>query len=139
MTDRLEFEYVVAQWYAPDDDPRPFVPVRLSYLDRSIEAWALVDSGADMNVMPYEIGTDLGLSWEGSAHEFELQGLVDRFPARAVAVDLEIESWPSLKMAFAWSTQNETPVILGQWNFFQTVDVCFLRSRWLINLELPFK
>lgn len=137
MADRLEFEYIVADWFVPDGDIRPFLPVILRYQEKSIQTLALVDSGADMNVMPLKTGTDLGLSWEQSSNDFELHGLAETLPAKAVAVDLEIGSWPSLKMAFAWSAQDEMPVILGQGNFFEMVDICFLRSQGLMRLELP--
>ncbi|MCY4064116.1 MAG: hypothetical protein OXG53_17225 [Chloroflexi bacterium] len=74
-------------------------------------------------MMPFAIGLELGLSWERSAQEFELLSLAGSSPAKAVEVDLEIALWPRLKMAFAWSTAIESVVILGQWNFFEMVDV----------------
>ena len=137
MPERLEFEYILGDWYFPDEDRRPLVPVKLSYQDNVVQQWALLDSGADMNVMPFQIGLDLGLSWVPSIQDFSLLGWAGRqLPAKAIAVELQIGSWPSLKMAFAWSTFAETPLILGQWNFFQMVDICFLRSQGLISLEL---
>ena len=137
MTEKLEFEYIVADWYNPDGDIHPFVPVILRHRNRSLQTLALVDSGADMNVIPFHIGMELGLSWERTANDFELHGLAEILAAKAVAVDLEIGSWPTLRMAFAWSRQDETPVILGQWNFFGEVDVCFSRSQGLMTFELP--
>ena len=137
LTDRRAFDYVVADWYLPDGDPRPLLPVTLHSRNNSVETWGLLDGGADMNMMPFAIGMELGLSWERSAQEFELLSLAGSSPAKAVEVDLEIALWPRLKMAFAWSTAIESVVILGQWNFFEMVDVCFSRRQGKILLELP--
>jgi len=137
MTDRLEFEYVVADRYLPDGDPRPLLPVTLHSRHNSVDTWGLLDIGADMNMMPFAIGMELGLSWERLAQEFELLSLAGSSPAKAVAVDLAIRPWPRLKMAFAWSTAIESVVILGQWNFFEMVDVCFSRRQGKTRLELP--
>ena len=137
MTEKLEFEYIVADWYNPDGDIHPIIPVILRHRNKFIQTMALVDSGADMNVLPFHIGIELGLSWEGTANDFELHGLAETLAAKAIAVNLEIGSWPTLRMAFAWSMQDETPVILGQLNFFGEVDVCFSRTQGLMTFELP--
>ena len=42
----------------------PFVDIMLAYRERSISRSALVDSGSTVNVLPYEDGLELGLSWE---------------------------------------------------------------------------
>jgi len=42
----------------------PFLNITLSHHKRSISRTALVDSGSTINVLPYEDGLDLGLSWE---------------------------------------------------------------------------
>ena len=136
MSDPLEFEYIVAEWYLRDSDPRPIIPVKLSYKHNLVEAWALIDSGADMSFLPLHIGEELGLSWERSLQEFQLLSLAGSSPAKAVAVDLQLGHWPKLKMAFAWSAVNETAMILGQKNFFQEVDICFSRSDGYVRLEL---
>jgi hypothetical protein len=136
MIDPLEFEYIVAEWYLLDSDPRPIIPLQLRYMNSLVDTWALIDSGADMSFLPLHIGEELGLSWERSTQDFQLLSLAGSSPAKAVAVDLRLGHWPSLKIAFAWSAVSETAVILGQQNFFQLVDVCFSRSQGLVRLEL---
>lgn len=37
----------------------PYLPITLIYRDRSVEAMALLDTGASVNVLPYEIGLQL--------------------------------------------------------------------------------
>ena len=42
----------------------PYIPLTLMLGDRSLEGTALLDTGASVNVLPYEIGLQLGAIWE---------------------------------------------------------------------------
>ena len=42
----------------------PYLPLTLTNGKRSIEVIALLDTGASVNVLPYEIGLQLGAVWE---------------------------------------------------------------------------
>lgn len=42
----------------------PYLPVTLIHRDRSLEMMALLDTGASVNVLPYEVGLQLGAVWE---------------------------------------------------------------------------
>ncbi|WP_367275296.1 hypothetical protein [Microcoleus sp. CAWBG58] len=42
----------------------PYLPIILSYRNQSIEVMGLLDTGATMNVLPYEIGLQLGAVWD---------------------------------------------------------------------------
>jgi hypothetical protein len=37
----------------------PYLPITLTYRDQSVESMALLDTGASVNVLPYEIGLQL--------------------------------------------------------------------------------
>ena len=39
-----------------EDAALPNIPITLSYTNRAISAYALLDTGATVNVLPYEIG-----------------------------------------------------------------------------------
>ena len=41
-----------------------YLPIMLSYRDCSLEMMALLDTGASVNVLPYEVGLQLGAVWE---------------------------------------------------------------------------
>jgi hypothetical protein len=45
-------------------DPLPKIPVSLSFQGSAVSAEALLDSGATVNVLPYELGLQLGAVWE---------------------------------------------------------------------------
>jgi len=42
----------------------PYLPLTLTYQDRSVEVMGLLDTGASINVLPYNIGVQLGAIWE---------------------------------------------------------------------------
>lgn len=42
----------------------PYLPITLTSRNRSVEVMALLDKGATVNVLPYEIGIQLGAVWE---------------------------------------------------------------------------
>lgn len=48
----------------PNDAQLPNIPINLIYGGRSIFADALLDSGASVNVLPYEMEIQLGAVWE---------------------------------------------------------------------------
>lgn len=52
----------------------PYLPITLSNGSNSIEVMALLDTGASVNVLPYEIGLQLGLIWEQQTVAIQLSG-----------------------------------------------------------------
>jgi hypothetical protein len=79
--------------------------------------------------LPYELGLQLGLNWEDETLSVLLAGNLARFEARAVVVDAQVNSFPIVNLAFAWTQAPNVPLILGQANFFFDFDVCFFRAR----------
>jgi len=88
----------------------------------------LVDSGATVNVIPYEAGLQLGAIWDDGKANLRLAGSLGSQTAMPLFATAEIEGLPTVKLAFAW-IKNCAPVILGQTNFFMEFDVCFYRSK----------
>lgn len=48
----------------------PYAPITLQLGDRRVQVSALIDSGATLNVLPFDVGVQLGAAWEkaGRAH-----------------------------------------------------------------------
>jgi hypothetical protein len=44
-----------------DDEALPTIPIILSYADFSVTANALLDTGSTVNLLPYDIGLQLGI------------------------------------------------------------------------------
>jgi len=105
----------------------PYLPVILSYGDRFVEVIALLDTGASVNVLPYEIGLQLGAVWEEQVVTIPLSGNLASTDARGLIVSGSVSSFSPVLLAFAWTQLNDVPVILGQMNFFAEFKVCFYR------------
>jgi hypothetical protein len=124
---RIEFDF-------PDDAALPTIPIILSRADRSISVNALLDSGATVNVLPYEMGIQLGAIWEEQTIRLPLAGNLANAEARGLFVNVGVGSLEVVRLAFAWTKSSQVPLILGQTNFFQEFDVCFQRSRCTIEI-----
>lgn len=117
-----QYKYTQTQAF-PGLSGLPFVPLTLAYQDRLLETSALVDSGATVNVLPYDMGVQLGLKWEAQDFSLPVDGLLRGAPAVGILLTGYIEEFPPLQLAFAWTQKpwSDVPLILGQVNFFQAV------------------
>ncbi len=112
----------------------PYVPLTLGNQGHSVSVSALVDSGSTLNVLPYDIGTQLGAKWDEQTVPLTLTGNLGKAPARAIVLIGQLVTFPPLRLAFAWTRNNDLPVILGQVNFFMEYDVCFFRSQMAFEI-----
>jgi len=113
----------------------PYLPITLTYTNRSVEAMALLDTGASVNVLPYEIGLQLGAVWEEQTVPIQLSGNLARMEARGLVLSATVAEFPSILLAFAWTESREVPLILGHMNFFAEFDVCFYRADFAFELR----
>jgi hypothetical protein len=79
------------------------LPLTLSLDGQFLNTEGLLDTGASVNVLPYELGLQLGLVWEDETLSVLLAGNLARFEARAVVVDAQVSSFPTINLAFAWN------------------------------------
>ncbi|MEH2191589.1 MAG: aspartyl protease family protein [Nostoc sp.] len=129
MVDTQKFPYKIIDSSLGMVDRLPYIPLTLSLNGQSLNTEGLLDTGASVNVLPYELGLQLGLIWEDETLSVLLAGNLARFEARAVVVDAPVSSFPTINLAFAWTQTPNVPLILGQANFFFEFDVCFFRAR----------
>ncbi|MCP4397265.1 MAG: hypothetical protein GY801_08210 [bacterium] len=105
----------------------PLVTITLSHSGQQVTVDALVDSGANISILPYELGRQLGFVWEEQHRPVYLGGAYHDTPAYAVVVYGHITGLPEVPLAMAWIGKTEKPIrpILGQTNFFQEFKVSF--------------
>lgn len=125
----MRFKYSTTSSTQNEFDSLPRIPLVLSRENHSIEANGLVDSGATVNVMPYELGLQLGGVWDESKAIIQLAGNLSNQPAIPFFAMAEISNFPPVQLVFAWVSSVNAPLILGQTNFFLKFDVCFYRSK----------
>ncbi|WP_373543779.1 hypothetical protein [Chamaesiphon sp.] len=132
----MRFKYSTTNPTQNEFDSLPRILLVLRRGDRRIEAIGLVDSGATVNVLPYELGIQLGAEWDDNKAIIQLSGNLGNQPAMPLAVTAEIEAFPPTELLFAWTHSQNVPLILGQTNFFLEFDVCFYRSRSEFEIKL---
>ncbi|MEY3305899.1 MAG: aspartyl protease family protein [Pseudanabaena sp.] len=128
MVNAQKFPYKIIDSSLGMVDRMPYLPLTLIYNGKSLNTEGLLDTGASVNVLPYDLGLQLGLIWEDETLSVLLAGNLARFEARAVVIDAQVSSFPSVNLAFAWTQAPNVPLILGQANFFFEFDVCFFRA-----------
>jgi hypothetical protein len=79
----------------------PYLPLILTLGDRSLEVTALLDTGASVNVLPYEIGLQLGAVWENQTVSIPLSGNLARNDSRGLVVAGTIAQFPPVLLGFA--------------------------------------
>lgn len=117
-----------------EDEALPTIPIILSYADSSVPANALLDTGSTVNLLPYDIGMQLGAVWDEQTVRLPLAGNLARVEARGLFVHVQIGNLEPVRLAFAWAQASQVPLILGQTNFYREFDVCFQRSRCTIEI-----
>ncbi|TFI55453.1 retroviral-like aspartic protease [Mastigocladus laminosus UU774] len=106
----------------------PYLPLTLTYKNCSVEVMALLDTGASVNVLPYEVGLQLGIVWEEQTIPIQLSGNLARLEARGLVLSATVGDFTPVLLAFAWTKSTQAPLILGHMNFFAEFDVCFYRA-----------
>lgn len=112
----------------------PVMPITLS-AQQSIAVEGLVDTGAAVNVLPFDLGLQIGADWNQQTATLQLTGNLASVDARALIVDATIGAFAPVRLAFAWAKTNGVPLILGQMNFFLEFDVCFFRARSVFEVK----
>lgn len=129
MTQKKRFNFIEKTNLDDEISLVPYLPLKLINKDYSLKTLGLLDTGASVNVLPYKLGLELGLNWENLNIIVSLTGNLAQFPSKGVILKVEIETFSSVLLAFAWTQSNNVPLILGRINFFQEIDVCFYGSQ----------
>jgi hypothetical protein len=108
---------------------KPFLPLTLTFGAQTISTEGLVDSGSDVNVLPWSVGNALGATWDLRKATLRLGGTLAGTPAMPLLVMAKIADFAPVRLAFAWCRTDDVPLVLGQTNFFMEFDLCFFRSR----------
>jgi hypothetical protein len=115
--------------FSYDSRQRPLLKVSLTGPGDAVDSLALVDSGADVNVLPWGLGVRLGFAWNPNKATLRVLGAVDRAAAMPVLVRMNFGDFPPVTQAFAWCQSEDVPLVLGQTNFFMEFDICFFRTQ----------
>jgi hypothetical protein len=135
MTAPLQFPFLPLRPHQGPADLFPLLPITLQHQTTSVPALGLLDTGVSVNVLPYDLGLQLGFDWDQQKFAISLGGILASVPAWAVQFGAMVGTFPPVSLSFAWTKSNQTPLILGQTNFFPEFDVCLYRSRGVFEVK----
>ena len=137
MIQPIRFPFISTNLSLGEAGFRPFLPIALTNGDRVVRAEGLLDTGAMVNVLPYELGLELGFVWSQQKIPLDLAGNLAKYESRAVVIQAIVGQFEPVQLVFAWTEATGIPLLLGQVNFFIEFDVCFHRSQ--LNFEVSPK
>lgn len=117
----------------------PYLPLTLTYQNSSVEVMGLLDTGASVNVLPYNVGVQLGAIWEEQRFSVTLAGNLASAETKGLLVLAKVGDFEPVQLAFAWTRVNNIPILLGRTNFFTEFDVCFYGSQLAFEVCPKFK
>ncbi len=129
MRDSEQYPFTPADSKLGEASLQPYLPLTLTYEEQSVATSGLLDTGSMVNVLPYQVGLDLGAVWEQQTTPLQLTGNMAGYEARVLVVSAVVGCFESVQLVFAWSEATNVPLLLGQVNFFMEFDVCFYRSQ----------
>ncbi len=137
MPDLKHFPYLPITNIRGETAWRPILPLTLIYRGKSSSAAGLVDTGADVNVLPYGAGLELGIIWDEQTNPVELSGNFAGYEARGIVLSAHIEPFASdIRLVFAWTRMERAPLLLGQVNFLREFNVCFFGHEREFEVQL---
>jgi hypothetical protein len=113
----------------------PFLFLQLFYQEQTIPVDGMIDTGSTVNVLPYALGTQLGMQWNDFNIELDLAGNLQNVESRAVLLNARIGNFPEVRLSFAWAKTSNVPLILGHINFLREFEVCFYSDRSFFELN----
>ena len=113
----------------------PLLPLRLELPPHSISVLGLLDTASAVNVLPLDIGLQLGAVWDDQKMSVQLTGNLASVTARGLVLSAIVGLFPAVRLAFAWAQTNKVLLILGQLNFFAEFDAYFSRSTTIFEIK----
>ena len=101
MSKSARFSYLSMKQSASPTALMPYFPLKLSRGIEKTEVFGLLDSGAAVNVLPFQIGLKLGAVWENQMSLFQLGGNLGNYESKGLILTTEIVGFEPVKLAFA--------------------------------------
>jgi hypothetical protein len=143
----LTFKYIKDQ-HKEVSIPRPRVEVRLMNKDKSFKLAMLVDSGADVALIPLEVAEILELDLnsndaiESSSASGKFQTIGRKVNAELIKgtrnIDLGL-MYVRIPLQKSHENQSNGHALLGRSNFFKKFDVTFRENMFKLILKKPKK
>ncbi len=121
---RIEFTFVPFRHPLFGILHRPRAVLALSYEERSLFADFLIDSGADITLVPYHLGRDLGVRLERGESNYTLGGIAAGLPVVYRKIEIRFGDY-KIPCRVAWALSDRVPAVLGRLDVFDEFHVEF--------------
>ena len=112
---------------------RPVADILLQLNNRSIEVAMYIDSGADITMIPLEVGKALGLKQSPRDEILEIKGVSGSGVPYILKKANIILNGKRLKIRLAWALIEEIPLLLGRMDIFPKFKITFVEKQELIT------
>ena len=113
-----------------------WLPFQLHINRNSTDVIGLLDTGATVNVLPFQIGLALGFEWLSVKSTIQLTGGLGSIESRPVVANALIGNFQEVQLAFARCKSPEVPLILGNVNFFDCFRFNLIRPENRFELSM---
>ena len=103
---------------------KPIIPVSIIGPKRSVNLFMLVDSGADISLLPYSVGETIGLELD-IANRSEIHGIGEGSVPYILSHSGLIIGDIEISIRIGWALIEEVPFILGRLDLFQNFSIEF--------------
>jgi hypothetical protein len=115
---------------------KPIIPVTIIGPRRKVNTFMILDSGADISMIPYSVGETIGLELDMTTRS-EVQGTGEgSVPYVLGHVKFRIENL-EISARISWALIEEVPFILGRLDVFQELAVEFREFENKILFKKP--
>jgi len=115
---------------------KPIIPLTIIGSRQKVKVFAILDSGADISIIPYSVGEIIGLELDMSTRS-EIQGIGEgSVPYVLSEVGFQIGD-VEIPARIGWALIEEVPFILGRLDIFQKLAVEFREFENKILLKKP--
>ncbi len=104
---------------------RPVADVILEYKNRSVETAMYIDSGADITMVPLEVGKALGFRQDPKDEILEIRGVSGSGVPYILKRANIILDGEKLNIRLAWALIEEVPLLLGRIDIFPKFKITF--------------
>lgn len=114
---------------------RPVADVILEYKNQRVEVGMYIDSGADITMIPLEVGKALGFRQEPKDEILEIKGVSGSGVPYILKRANILLNGKKLKIRLAWALIEEVPLLLGRLDIFRKFKIAFDEKRELITFH----
>ncbi len=115
---------------------RPLTKVILQKGKFSVEVSMLIDSGADISMIPFRFGKAIGFRQEKKDEISEVQGISGAGVPYIIKNVIMILNGKRLNVRIAWALVEEVPILMGRLDIFDKFKIIFDQQKgWIVFEE----